>query len=743
MVVRAVKVKATGSAARGDPRTAGKSRPSSLETMLNAALNSVPQPVMILDIDHRIQWANKATSEFLKLPLRKITGKYCYKLMHNSDTPPEGCPFTRLLESQRYEESEVYLPDRNMWARVITAPQFDKTGKITSIIHIVDDITERKRTELALRDSENFLNSLIEQSPHAMWISDSHGTLIKTNQALRDLLNVSDEELVGKYNVFQDNIVKEQGYMPLVRDVFEKGSVAKFRLKYDSAQLKSIALQKSAYVVLNVTISPIVDARGVLTNAVIQHVDITERVLAEDALKASEAQYHLLSEHTIDTVWLMDMDLKVIYHSPSVERLRGFTAQEIKQMKLEQHVTPESLKLVSEVVLKELPKVQADPDYNPVLTMDLEYTRKDGGTVWTENTFSVVRDENKNLVGILGEARDITERRKTTAALKESEELYRSLFENMMNGFAYCKMIYDQGKPRDFIYLAVNKAFEKQTGLRHIAGKKVSEAIPGIYEADPQLFEIYGRVALTGTPEQFETYVSSLQMWFSVSVYSPKKEYFVAVFDVITERKLAEENLLKSYESLKKTLNDAIDTLVKIVELRDPYTAGHQQNVAELATAIATEMQMENTRVDQIRMAAVIHDIGKMYIPSDILSKPGKLTFIEYDLIKTHPRYGYEIVNGMDFPSVVAQAILQHHERLDGSGYPGKLKDDEIILEARILAVADVVEAMASHRPYRSAMGIDKALEEISSNRGALYDSAVVDACLELVKSGRFAFKSG
>jgi PAS domain S-box-containing protein/putative nucleotidyltransferase with HDIG domain len=594
----------------------------------------------------------------------------------------------------------------------------------------------------ALRYSKIFIESLIEQSPYAMWISDSSGTLVKTNQALRNLLNVTDEELVGKYNVLQDNIVEEQGFMPLVRDVFDKGSVAKFRLKYDSSQLKSLRLQKSAFVTLEVTIFPIIDTGGKVTNAVIQHVDVTERTLAEEALKASEAQYRLLSEHTIDTVWLMDMNLKVIYHSPSVEKLRGFTAQEIKEMSLEQHVTPESLKLVSEVVLNELPKVKADPNYNPVLTLELEYTRKDGGTVWTENKFSVVRDEDQNVVGILGEARDITERRQTTAALRVSEEMYRSLFENMLNGFAYCKIIYEQGRPRDFIYLAVNKAFEKQTGLQNVTGKKVSEAIPGIYKADPHIFDIYGRVARTGIPEQFETYVSSMQMWFSVSVYSPQKEYFVAVFDVITERKLAEEKLLKSYQSLKKTLDDAIDTMVKIVELRDPYTAGHQQNVADLATAIAAEMKLESARIDQVRMAAVIHDIGKMYIPTDILSKPGKLTYIEHDLIKTHPRYGYDIVNGMDFPTVVAQAILQHHERLDGSGYPGKLKGEETILEARILAVADVVEAMASHRPYRSAMGIDKALEEISTNRGTLYDPDAVDACLNLIISGRFAFKT-
>jgi len=210
----------------------------------------------------------------------------------------------------------------------------------------------------------------------------------------------------------------------------------------------------------------------------------------------------------------------------------------------------------------------------------------------------------------------------------------------------------------------------------------------------------------------------------------------------ITERKLSEEKLLKSYESLKKTLDDAINTMAKIVETRDPYTSGHQQKVAGLAIAIAREMKLEDIRIDQLRMAAVIHDIGKMYVPSDILSKPGKLSDMEFALIKTHPQSGYDIVKGMDFPCNVAKAVLQHHERLDGSGYPNQLRGEDTLLEAKILAVADVVEAMASHRPYRPALGIDKALEEISKNKGELYDPDVVDACLELFNNGKFEFNS-
>jgi putative nucleotidyltransferase with HDIG domain len=210
----------------------------------------------------------------------------------------------------------------------------------------------------------------------------------------------------------------------------------------------------------------------------------------------------------------------------------------------------------------------------------------------------------------------------------------------------------------------------------------------------------------------------------------------------ITERKLVEEKLAKSYESLKKTLNDAINTMVKIVETRDPYTSGHQQKVAGLAIAIAREMKLEDARIDNLRTAAIIHDIGKMNVPSDILSRPGKLSDMEFSLIKTHAQGGYDIVKSMDFPCNVAKTVLQHHERLDGSGYPNHLKSEDTLLEAKILAVADVVEAMASHRPYRPALGIDKALEEISKNRGKLYDPDVADTCLELFNSGRFEFKA-
>lgn len=213
------------------------------------------------------------------------------------------------------------------------------------------------------------------------------------------------------------------------------------------------------------------------------------------------------------------------------------------------------------------------------------------------------------------------------------------------------------------------------------------------------------------------------------------RAYRESLQKMVSERTAA---LQDSMEKLRKALEGSILAIASTVETRDPYTAGHQQRVAELATAIAKEMGLLDDQIYGIRMGGVIHDLGKISIPAEILSKPGSITEIEFNLIKTHPKVGYDILKAIEFPWPIAQMVLQHHERMDGSGYPSGLSGEEIILEARILGVADVVEAMASHRPYRPALGIDKALKEISKNKGLLYDSDVAEACLKLFKEKEF-----
>lgn len=209
--------------------------------------------------------------------------------------------------------------------------------------------------------------------------------------------------------------------------------------------------------------------------------------------------------------------------------------------------------------------------------------------------------------------------------------------------------------------------------------------------------------------------------------YEEDLSHVIFVLMDITEEK-------ESIQRVNKILNQVVETLAEMVEKRDPYTAGHQKKVAELAISIGRKMGLSEERLNSLYIAGLLHDVGKISIPTDILNKPGKLDSIEFEFIKKHPEIGYELLKNIEFPYPVIDIILQHHERIDGSGYPKGLKDGEILLEARILAVSDVVEAMTSHRPYRPAFPLETALKEISEKKGILYDSNVVEACIEVLK---------
>jgi PAS domain S-box-containing protein/putative nucleotidyltransferase with HDIG domain len=214
----------------------------------------------------------------------------------------------------------------------------------------------------------------------------------------------------------------------------------------------------------------------------------------------------------------------------------------------------------------------------------------------------------------------------------------------------------------------------------------------------------------------------------------------VLAFRDITRQKKTEDELIQSYDRLKQAMEGTVQAMAYTIETRDPYTAGHQRRVTQLACALAEKLGLPNDVLEGVRMAGDLHDIGKIYVPAEILSKPGKLSEAEYNIIKTHSQVGYDILKTIEFPWPIADIVLQHHERMDGSGYPAGLQGKDILLEARILAVADVIEAMATHRPYRPALSIEDALEEISENKGQLYDPKVVEACLKIFEEG-FAFE--
>jgi putative nucleotidyltransferase with HDIG domain len=210
----------------------------------------------------------------------------------------------------------------------------------------------------------------------------------------------------------------------------------------------------------------------------------------------------------------------------------------------------------------------------------------------------------------------------------------------------------------------------------------------------------------------------------------------------IEDRIKAESERQKTFERLQRALRGAIQAMALTLESRDPYTAGHQQRVSDLAQKIAGEMGFDHERIEGIRMAGLIHDLGKIAVPAEILAKPTRLSDTEFSIIKTHPELGYDILKDIEFPWPVAQIVHQHHEKMNGTGYPSGLAGDDILVEARIMCVADVIEAMAFHRPYRPAFGVQDALDEIERNRGILYDPEVVDACLRLFHKKGFEFDS-
>jgi putative nucleotidyltransferase with HDIG domain/PAS domain S-box-containing protein len=323
----------------------------------------------------------------------------------------------------------------------------------------------------------------------------------------------------------------------------------------------------------------------------------------------------------------------------------------------------------------------------------------------------------------------------------EDEGFLSSIFASIQDGMSIMDL--------NLSILHVNPSIEKwYPHAMPLVGKKCYQAYHGQnYPCRPCPAH---RVILTEKPH-FETRPrkginGNILGWLEVHSFPWRNNFSGQVQGVInymrdiTYRLQVEDEIEDTLKKLQKTLNGTVMALSSIIETRDPYTAGHQRRVVQLACAIAQELEFSQSRIDGLRVMGFLHDIGKMAIPAEILCKPGKLSEFEFNIIKTHPQIAYDILKEIEFPWPVAQVVLQHHERLDGSGYPAGLSGQDILMEAMVLSVADVTEAITSHRPYRPALGLDKALDEISQNDGILYDQQVVDACLTLFKEKSFDF---
>lgn len=295
----------------------------------------------------------------------------------------------------------------------------------------------------------------------------------------------------------------------------------------------------------------------------------------------------------------------------------------------------------------------------------------------------------------------------------------------------------------EITYMNPVAEFMTESKFSSVIGKKIASVV---HIENDAIEELKGNSQLIGRKNKVGNFLISKKgkrthIDYSVS---PQKDAHgnllgtVMVIRDITESVKNQERLEASFAELRKAMGGIIQAMAQTVETRDPYTAGHQRRVADLARTIAVEMGLPNDKIEGIRMSGVIHDLGKISIPAEILSKPGRISEIEYSLIKGHPQTGYDILKTIEFPWPVADIVHQHHERIDGSGYPLGLMRDDILIESKVMAVADVVEAMASHRPYRASLGTDVALEEIIKNRGKIYEPDVVDACVKIFKEKNY-----
>jgi PAS domain S-box-containing protein/putative nucleotidyltransferase with HDIG domain len=454
------------------------------------------------------------------------------------------------------------------------------------------------------------------------------------------------------------------------------------------------------------------------------------------ALKDSEERYRLLFDSNQQPLWVWDVET-LAFHTVNNAAVRhyGYSREEFLSMTVKDIRPPEDVP----ALLNTLSQLAPGSTNSAIW----RHRKKDGTIIWVEVTSHELLWGGRR--ARLALAHDITERKQA----EESLVRMRSQLELILNSAWEGILGLDQNGVQTFVNPSAARLLGYEVDeLLGLASHSIwhhtkPDGSPFTKEACPILDALRSGSVCHKTDAIFwRKNGTPLPVEYTVTPFRDGETGgAVLSFWDITERKRAEEELQISLEKLKRSLGETTTALASAVEKRDPYTSGHQQRVAQIACAIAQEIGLPQEQVEGIRVAGILHDIGKIYVPSEILSKPSRLGELEFEMVKTHSQVGYEILQGINFPWPVAQIVLQHHERMDGSGYPAGLSGEDIIPEARILAVADVVEAMASHRPYRPALGIDQALEEISQNSGTLYDPQVVEGCVRLIAEKGFQFE--
>ena len=605
------------------------------------------------------------------------------------------------------------------------SPIRDAAGEITALSITDHDISRRVRAERALRESEEKFSAAFHASPDLMAISRlSDGTLLEVNEGFTQLLGYARAEVIGKTTAELAIRADSGGRDSLVATLEGAGQ---------AGELETTLRRKDGTLITGLGSAGTFELRGETCVLSVFH-DVSARKQAEEALRGSEAHLRTLIDTLPDLVWLKDPE--GVYLSCN-RRFESFFGAAVKD-------------IIGKTDYDFTDREQADSfrQHDAAAMAAAASTVNEEEIVFAEDGHSEILETIKTpvlasdgrLIGILGVGRDITERRRAEDALRESEERHRDILEYGGVGVAYFDL--------DGRFLVLNRR-----AVQNMGGSEASEFI-GKSVIDVFGDEVGGtylaRIRETAASTEAREYVDHLELpvgsrW-RTAIHTRSLDAAGSVVGVqvyaqdITERKNAEEELRLHAEQLQRTVEGAVLAMSHMVESRDPYTAGHERRVGELATAIGAEMGMAGAQLDALRLAGTIHDIGKIAVPAEILSKPGRLSAIEFSLIQAHPDDRLRHPRGRRLRVPVAEMVRQHHERLDGSGYPRGLNGEETLPEARILAVADVVEAMSSHRPYRPALGMEVALAEVREHAGVTFDADVVASCVRLIEEHGFQF---
>ena len=575
--------------------------------------------------------------------------------------------------------------------------------------------------ELEKSEIQQRYRIIVDTADEGIWVFDEEYLSTFVNNRMVNLLGYEYDEIMGRslsFFLFEEDLP----------DFQEKAS--RRRQGIAERYERRIRRKDSTTLWAHVSATPIMDKEGLFRGSFAMFTDITERKEAEKALLESEKKYRSIFENAVEGMFQSTPDGQLITANPAMARIFGYATPE------------EMINQVHNIGLQLYSNEKDRRTFQQLLKehgiaggFEAPFYRQDGTVLWGTLNVRAVKDSDDNVFYYEGTLEDITPRKEAEEELKKSEEKYRNIFENAVMGIY---QVTPNGQ-----YLSANPVLSRIHGYN--SPEEMIESVADITQlyVDPsRRAELKRIINEQGFVKGFEIIMrrrdGSLH-WVSNTSRAVRDEhgtilYYEGTIEDITSRKSAEE----SVKQLKQTLLGTLHALSQSIEIREPGITGHHKRVSNLGSAIARAMGLADDMAESIRIAGLVHDIGNMSVPSEILSKPGRLSEMEFNFVKLHPRSGYDILKETGLPYPVAEIVLQHHERMNGSGYPQGLKGKEMLLEARILAVADVVEAMVSPRPYRPARGIDAALEEIRKNKGILYDAQVVDACLMLFKTKKF-----